>query len=300
MISFIGAGKVGSALGLYFKQKGEEIGGYYSRTYASAERAAMLTRSATYASLEELLSESSMVWITVSDDALPVLVEEIARLDIPTDIEAFVHTSGVHSTAVLQPLKESGFNTYCAHPLMAFGDARESAVQLNSAYFTVDREMNSVVEGLEIHEGLLDNDDVDGDVDGDKYLVRFFEKIGNQTLQIDSGKKELYHCAASVLSNYLVALLNMAYEMFAEAGMTKGEIKKATAPLLRSTLKNIEENERMSDALTGAIKRGDGSTVAKHLAALQQNMPDKLQIYKALGRETMAMLGDNRLKDMLD
>lgn len=282
MISFIGAGKVGSALGLYFKQKGMEIGGYYSRTYANAERAAILTGSATYASLEELLSESSMVWITVSDDALPVLAEEIARLDIPTDIEAFVHTSGVHSTAVLQPLKETGFSTYCAHPLMAFGEAKESAVQLNDAYFT------------------LDNSIEDAENRNDDYLTAFFEKTGNHTLQIDSKKKELYHCAASVLSNYLVTLLNLAYDMFAEAGMTKGEIKKATAPLLLSTLKNIEENEYMSDAMTGAIKRGDRTTVAKHLAALQQNIPDKTQLYKALGRETMAMLGDDRLKDMLD
>lgn len=312
MISFIGAGKVGSALGLYFKQKGMEIGGYYSRTYANAERAAMLTGSAAYASMEELLSNSKMVWITVSDDALPVLAGEIAQLDIPADIEAFVHTSGVHSRGVLQPLEEVGFKTYCAHPLMAFGEAMESAVQLSSAYFTVDGQLSGVlgselnsmtdreIEVTTVHKGLLRNDSGDDDGDSNKYLIGFLNKLGNQTLQIDMGKKELYHGAASVLSNYLVTLLNVAYEMFAMAGMTRGEIKKATAPLLNSTLKNIEENEHMSNALTGAIKRGDGSTVAKHLVALQQNMPNKIELYKALGRETMAMLGDDRLKDMLD
>ena len=281
MISFIGAGKVGSALGLYFKQKGLEIGGYYSRTYEHAERAAKLTGTVAYSSIAELMSKSSKVWITASDDALPLLAREIAQLDIPQQIKAFVHTSGVHSTEVLHPIKDAGYPIYCAHPLMAFGQPNESALQLNDAYFTLDNSIEEVV-----------NSD-------DNYLIEFFEKIGNHTLQIDSKKKELYHCAASVLSNYLVTLLNLAYEMFVESGMTKSEIKKATAPLLNSTLKNISENEHMSDALTGAIKRGDGSTVAKHLATLHKNMPNKLSLYKALGRETMSMLQDDRLKGML-
>ena len=282
MISFIGAGKVGSALGLYFKQKGLEVGGYYSQTYEHAERAAKLTESETYNSIAELMSKSSMVWITASDDALPLLAWEIAQLDIPQQIKAFVHTSGVHSTEVLHPIRDAGFPIYCAHPLMAFGQPNESALQLNDAYFSMDSTIEEVA-----------NSD-------DNYLIEFFEKMGNYTLQIDSKKKELYHCAASVLSNYLVTLLNLAYDMFVESGMSKAEIKKATAPLLNSTLKNIAENEHMSDALTGAIKRGDGSTVAKHLATLKQYMPDKQWLYKALGRETMEMLRDDRLKDLLD
>lgn len=284
MISFIGAGKVGSTLGLYFRQKGLEIGGYYSRTYEHAKRAALLSGSVAYKSIEELMSNSSMVWITTSDDALPVLAKEIAQLDIPQHIKLFVHTSGVHSSQILQPLKDAGFPIYCAHPLMAFGQPNESVLQLKDAYFTLDSSLREKKE-------LLNNDD---------YLISFFEKVGNQTLQIDSKKKELYHCAASVLSNYLVTLMNLAYDMFSESGMTKIEIKKATTPLLNSTLKNIAENEHMSNALTGAIKRGDGSTISKHIATLQQNMPDKLSLYKALGRETMAMLQDDRLKKILE
>lgn len=290
MISFIGAGKVGSALGLYFIEKGLEVGGYYSRTYEHAERAALLTGTRAYTSIAELMSNSKMVWITVSDDALPQLAREIAQLDIPDEVKAFVHTSGVHSAEVLQPLKDAGFATYCAHPLMAFGQAEESALQLNEAYFTLDSSMEDAgEEGVEESLNKVD-----------EFMRGLFEKTGNHTLLVDSKKKELYHCAASVLSNYLVTLLNLAYDMFAESGMTKAEIKRATTPLLNSTLKNIAENEHMSDALTGAIKRGDGTTVAKHLATLQQHMPDKLSLYKALGRETMAMIGDDRLKEMMD
>lgn len=281
MISFIGAGKVGSALGLYFKQKGFQVGGYYSRTYQHAVDASNLTGSKAYSSITELMSDSSMVWITASDDALQLLANEIALLQIPQNIEAFVHTSGVHSSEVLQPIKDAGFSTYCAHPLMAFGNPTESLEQLKGAYFCLDRRMDNL------------------NANDDQYLTHFFDKVGNPTLQIDDDKKELYHCAASVLSNYMVTLVNLSYEMFAKSGMTKSEIKKATDPLLRSTLKNIAESEKMSDALTGPIKRGDKTTIVKHLTALEKNMPNKQTLYKELGKETMAMLQDDRLRDVL-
>ena len=280
MISFIGAGKVGLALGLYFKQKGLKIGGYYSRTYQHAQVAANKTDSKAFVSIEELMEGSTMVWITASDDALSLLADQIAQLDIPQHIEVFVHTSGVHSTKVLQPIKDKGFGTYSAHPLMAFADAKESMEQLNSVYFSIETPAEVQPES-------------------DNCLTRLFEKTDNDTLQIDSNKKELYHCAASVLSNYMVTLLNMAYDLFAESGMSKSEIKEATAPLLASTLNNISNNEHMSDALTGAIKRGDATTVAKHLEALEKYMPDKKAVYTELGKATMTMLKDYKLKDML-
>lgn len=280
MISFIGAGRVGVALGRYFKQKGLAIGGYYSRTYEHAQHAAKQTESGAHSNITDLLNNSTMVWITASDDALGLLANEISELHIPHHVKAFVHASGVHSTDILQPIRDAGFSTYCAHPLMAFGEANESVKQLNDAYFTMDRPKEEIGSGDE------------------NYLIGLFEKTGNHVLEIESHKKELYHCAAAVLSNYMVTLLNMSYEMFAESGMTKSDIKKATAPLLKSTLKNIADNEEMRDALTGAIKRGDKATVEKHLLTLEKNMPDKKTLYKELGKETMAMLGDYKLRDV--
>lgn len=281
MISFIGAGKVGVALGLYFKEKGFDIGGYYSRTYEHAQRAAKSTESEVYTNIAELMQNSSMVWITASDDALSQLAEEISQLEIPQQIKAFIHTSGVHSTKVLEPISNAGFNTYSAHPLMAFAKAEESVEALNSAYFSIETAST---------EEKTDNDNC---------LTRLFQETGNNILYIDTNKKELYHCAAVVLSNYMVTLLNMSYEMFAESGMSKREIKAATAPLLKSTLNNIHQNELMSDALTGPIKRGDSTTIAKHLEVLQKFMPNKKSVYTALGKETMDMLQDYKLKDVL-
>lgn len=278
MISFIGAGKVGTALGIYFKQRGCNIAGYYSRNYQHALAASEQTNTKVFTNIEELLKQSSMVWITVTDDALEEVSKEIAQLEIPDHVKAFVHTSGVHSYKILNDIAKKGFTTYSAHPLMAFGSAEESVKQLESVYFSL--------------ESSVERED-------DDYLDVFFNKIRNKTLFIDSEKKELYHCAAAVLSNYMVTLLHLSYEMFAESGMNKAEIKNATAPLLHSTLNNIETHEKMSDALTGAIKRGDITTVIKHLEALEKYMPTKTTLYKELGKETMEMLQDYKLKEIL-
>lgn len=282
MISFIGAGKVGTSLGVYFKRKGCDIAGYYSRTRQHALTASSLTNSEAFVNIEELLQKSSMVWITVTDDALESVAKEIAEMNIPTHITAFVHTSGVQTSEILKSIEKKGFPTYSIHPLMAFSTVEESVEQLGEAYFTLESATKQPFK-----------------YENEESLDSFLAIVGNKTLVIETKKKELYHCAASVLSNYLVTLLNVAYEMFEESGMSKSEIKKATFPLLKSTLNNIEAHELMSDALTGAIKRGDKTTIIKHLEALENYMPSKSSLYKELGRETMEMLHDYRLKEIL-
>ena len=60
-IGFIGAGKVGVSLGKYFKEKGRNVGGYYSLTRASAAWAAAFTQTTCYESLEEIISSCGMI-----------------------------------------------------------------------------------------------------------------------------------------------------------------------------------------------------------------------------------------------
>ena len=47
-IGFIGAGKVGVSLGKYFREKGLEVGGYYSLSEESARWAAAFTETKQY------------------------------------------------------------------------------------------------------------------------------------------------------------------------------------------------------------------------------------------------------------
>ena len=276
-IAFIGAGKVSTALGLYFKNRGFEIGGYYSRSGKSAEKAARLTRSHPYASAGELLNDNRMIWITTPDDQIEAVVRQILLLPLPGKEEKLVlHASGAQALSVLNPLKENGYQTACAHPLLAFGDPIAAQEKLSDTWFAVEKP-----------EG--DNGQLSG----------FFKACGNQTFTVEPGRKSLYHAAACVLSNYLVTLLDTSFAIFEKSGLPANHVQEATRPLLESVILNLK-GKNPKDALTGPIKRGDKNTVRTHLESLNALMPEMTALYTLMGRKTMRLLGDYSLEEVLD
>ncbi len=92
-IGFIGAGKVGTSLGCYFKRKGFEIAGYCSRNADHAAEAARLTDSVAFANRLQLIEQSDLIWITISDDALETCAEGIAAeiTSLSIDNKTFLH-----------------------------------------------------------------------------------------------------------------------------------------------------------------------------------------------------------------
>jgi len=61
-IGFIGAGKVSTALGKYFYDRGIQISGYYSRSCCSAQNASRLTNSAAPIYIHIVLKPKPRVW----------------------------------------------------------------------------------------------------------------------------------------------------------------------------------------------------------------------------------------------
>lgn len=267
-IAFIGAGKVSTALGLYFKSKGFEIQGYFSRNFESAQQTARQTKSLAYQSIEKLISDSDMIWITTPDDQIESVVRQISTHSISQkNNKLILHASGVHSAAILAPLKEMGYQTACAHPLLAFSNPISAQEKLKEVWFTIEK---------------TDEEN--------RLLIDLLTGCGNKFLFIDSDKKALYHAAACVLSNYLVTLLNASYEIFEKTGIPKNDVQKATAPLLESVIDNLK-NKSCKEALTGPIKRNDKNTIRMHMESLNAFMPQMTELYTLLGKETMKMLG---------
>ncbi|BBD46724.1 MAG TPA: hypothetical protein DEP71_03125 [Porphyromonadaceae bacterium] len=276
-IAFIGAGQVSTALGLYFKNNGFEIGGYYSRSCKSTERAARLTHSHPYASAGELINDNQMIWITTPDDQIEAVVRQITLLPPPRKDEKLVlHASGAYPLSILNPLKENGYQTACAHPLLAFGDPVVAQEKLGNVWFAIEKP---------------------GEDNGQ--LTGFFKACGNQTFTVDPGKKSLYHAAACVLSNYLVTLLDASFAIFEKSGMPRDNIQEAARPLLESVILNLKGKD-LKDALTGPIKRGDKNTVRMHLESLNALMPEMTALYTLMGRKTMQLLGDYSLEEVLN
>lgn len=276
-IGFIGAGKVGLALGLYFYKNGIGIAGYYSRGFSDAQRAAAVTHSQPFFTIEALAINSDVLWITTNDDNIETVAMEIAKYNIEgIGKKIIVHSSGVHTSALLVKLSQMGCSTASVHPLLAISDVENAIGRLAQTFFTVEGNKKAV-----------------------DFFQDFFRAIGNTCLQLKPEQKSTYHLAAVLLSNYMVTLYDISNQLLALSGISTDEPNKLLMPLLESVAENLK-NKNTQDALTGPIKRNDKETVQKHLNTLYEKMPELLPLYKELGKYTADMIGNNAMIDLFE
>lgn len=274
MQSFIGAGKVGTSLGIYFKENGLNIGGYFSRTAESAERASTLTHSTAYSNLECLVNNNQIIWITTPDDSIEKVAEQISGLNIK-GTKTFIHASGSLTSDALGCLEEKGHRICSAHPLLAFSDIAKAVSALKDTAFFIEGQTDALTE-----------------------IKKILAETGNSYHIIDKKSKPTYHAAAAVLSNYLVTLVYASNQLFDLVGINERTLGDASLVLVKSVLDNLQ-GKTPAEALTGPIKRGDAETVKRHLEVLEQNLPELTELYKVMGRETMRMINNFQLNNIL-
>ncbi len=242
-ISFIGAGKVGVSLGRYFKEKGRNIGGYYSRSPESAAWAADFTGTQQYHSLKEVIGSSDMIFLTVPDDAIACVWEEMRPF---VSEKIIAHCSGIHSSSIFSDIGRTKSIAYSVHPLCAISDKESSWKKLETTLFTV--------EGGE------------GDC---RQIADWFREMGNKVRVIAQADKYKYHAAASLASNHMTAVFYLAQKLFLECGFSEEEARYELYQLAAGNLENIKAQGCIA-ALTGPIERGDAATVEKHLKVLNE------------------------------
>jgi predicted short-subunit dehydrogenase-like oxidoreductase (DUF2520 family) len=122
---------------------------------------------------------------------------------------------------------------------------------------------------------------------------RIVAALDGRALVISPHSRPLYHAAAVLASNALVALAAAAARMLEEAGVAGDDALPALLPLMRGTLDNIEQLGARP-ALTGPIARGDVDTVRLHLARLS---PGDRVLYCGLGLELLRLAREAGLDD---
>lgn len=109
--------------------------------------------------------------------------------------------------------------------------------------------------------------------------------LGMEPFEIDEADRALYHAAASIASNFLVALEQTAAELLDGLGVK--DSREVLSPLVQRSLDNWRE--RGAEALTGPISRGDEATVGRHREALAGARPDLLGLYDAMAARTRGL-----------
>jgi predicted short-subunit dehydrogenase-like oxidoreductase (DUF2520 family) len=125
------------------------------------------------------------------------------------------------------------------------------------------------------------------------------QALGGRFVLLGPGDKVLYHAAAVLVSNYTVALMKMATDLWRSFGtpVPTQEATQALLPLLQGTVNNIAR-VGLPHCLTGPIARGDMGTIHKHREALARTAPQLLPAYRELGLQTIPVaLGKGKIDE---
>jgi predicted short-subunit dehydrogenase-like oxidoreductase (DUF2520 family) len=273
--SIIGAGKVGTSLGLALASKGFKLK-YISDCNPDARRQArrVIKKGQTTGDNRLATKAAEINFICVPDGSIRNVVKELSNLDLGGHY--VFHTSGAVSSRVLRPLARQGAQVASFHPVQTFATTCPDPDIFRGIFFSLEGEAKAVELGQSLAE-----------------------KLQSGVILISPANKPLYHLACSMASNFMVVLLSEVKDLFELLGLDEKAFLEVIYPLLTRTLLNIKELG-CEQSLTGPILRGDLKTVKEHLRALSSK-PDLQKLYRLMSMEALKMaekrgLGSDKVK----
>jgi predicted short-subunit dehydrogenase-like oxidoreductase (DUF2520 family) len=253
-VAIVGAGAVAQALGRLMVAAGEPVVALAGRTRERAELAARFISAPAEADgsaasiqvveMREVPGIASRVLIAVADEGIGPVAGALAAAGFRSGVA--LHTCGARGPDALKALQDETIMT------------PEQGVQ----------SLPDVTFG------------VCGDQEAIAWALQIVTALNGRLLQIDADRLSYYHAGAVMASNAVMAALDAAVALFAQAGIDRDEALRAVAPLARASVDNAIASGPHA-ALTGPVARGDASTVAAHVRALQTVDPTVARLYLA-------------------
>ena len=257
IIGIVGAGAVGTALGVALTRAGWPIHAVASRDPGRRERfRSLVDVTRVFADPEPILDEVELIILAVPDDAVASLAGSLRMYSG----QAMIHTSGALGAEVLAPAMAAGTQTGAFHPLVAFADTERAVAALHGATVAIE-----------------------GDDQLAAMLADMAEAIGATPVRLAPGSKAAYHAAAVLAAGGFIALLDAIAELGRVAGLDEAGSLAIYGPLIEGTLGNARALG-IRAALTGPMTRGDVGTLEAHLATLGLHAPRVLDLYVAAAR----------------
>ena len=266
-IAIVGAGKVGTAIGVLAARNGYRVTAVADRDRHCAEEAAdRIGTRVPVLPAHEAASRAELVLLAVPDDAIEAACLDLVAARAFARGALVAHCSGALSSECLAPAREAlACHVASFHPLQSFPTVEAALASLPGSYCFGE-----------------------GDEPALAALEALGEAIGARCVRIDTEHKPLYHAAAVMACNYLTGLMDAALSSAAAARIERPTAWQALEPLIRATVDNLSKLGPEA-ALTGPIARGDRGVVATHLAALDRAAPELADLYRALGRWTLGL-----------
>jgi predicted short-subunit dehydrogenase-like oxidoreductase (DUF2520 family) len=249
------------ALGRVLRSAGHGAVGVLARNRDAASAAAQRLNTHPL-DWDDDLPSADLLILAVRDDA----IEEVAGSLAPraAAVRFAVHLSGLQPVVVLERLSNAGAGIGSFHPLQTLPNPEDGAASIPGAWVAVSTE--------------------DADLRG--FLEDLARSIKARPFPLADAHRDLYHAAAAASSNYLIAALALAEELFVKAEVPF----EAARPLVTTVTENAFRLGPLA-ALTGPIARGDVGTVRGHLAAVARWAPEMEDDFRAFARATARVAG---------
>lgn len=269
-VALIGAGRLARALARALPAAGRRVLALASRRTASARRLAAELASATrVVEPARALRSAPLILLAVPDDAIAPLAEHLAKAAGPgLERRVVLHHAGRLGPEVLAPLAKRGAAVGVLHPLQTLADPSAAAALAGSLAR------------------------VEGRGEAARAAVALARDLGMIPVRAAAGagrrERELYHAAASLAANDLLALLDLAVELMTRSGIDRRRAASGLARLMQGALRNAERLGP-AGALTGPVARGDGDALVAHLARLGRASREAERLHRQLSARLVQM-----------
>jgi predicted short-subunit dehydrogenase-like oxidoreductase (DUF2520 family) len=265
-LNIIGCGRVGRALArIWLRHRLVEVGGILNRSLASSRAAAHFLGAGVPVEDYRHLPPAELVMISTADEAIALCAAAWAAVHPQATGVLVFHCSGALGLEVLEPARQAGAWIATLHPVKSFADPAAAADSFPGTWC-----------GLQ------------GEPEATAQLQAMLEACGAKVFFIPPAQKPLYHAGAVFACNYLVALMKVAFDCLAQAGLSAQDASSLLQPIVEETVGNVFRLGPVR-ALTGPIARGEPSVVQRELDALEAWQPAYSQLYRALGQVALQL-----------
>jgi predicted short-subunit dehydrogenase-like oxidoreductase (DUF2520 family) len=197
--------------------------------------------NAKHLHLVKSLRPADVYIIAVDDHAIPQVVQQL-----PVTQSLVLHTAGSVGISALQKFPNHGV----LYPLQTLTRERETDIRTVPLFIEANVQKNYNI------------------------IRRLAESLSENVRQLDSESRARLHLAAVFAGNFVNSLLGTACDI---AGAQFEWLK----PLVEETVKKAFAANHPAEAQTGPARRGDETSISKHLKLLSLN-PEWQTIYRLL------------------
>ena len=218
-------------------------------------------------SMQTAAQNADIVLITVSDSAIQTVCQDLVAANAIKADAVVAHCSGALTSEILQ--SHAG-PTASIHPLQTFPNVEAALPKVAGTYCYCE-----------------------GNEQALQTLKPLISGLQMQPVTIQAKNKPLYHAAAVMACNNLVALMECALQLGEAADIDRDVMWKSLKPLIDATVENIDQRGTKA-ALTGPVARGDVETLHSHLKAIvaSADLSESLEkVYREMTKQAAELVG---------